>query len=80
MPVAAIEALVELLAHARASTVSETLALLAASTAHLQARVANPISLSAGTDLFQRYLIAALQQQQQQQQQHAAGLNGFTGL
>lgn len=61
MPVAAIEALVELLAHAQASTVSETLDLLQKSTEHLKSRVPNPISLSAGTDLFQRYLINALQ-------------------
>ncbi|KAI9679332.1 MAG: translation initiation factor eIF-2B subunit alpha [Caeruleum heppii] len=61
MPVAAIESLVELLSHSHASTISETLDLLATSTAHLKSRVPNPISLSAGTDLFQRYLISALQ-------------------
>ncbi|KAI9840205.1 MAG: translation initiation factor eIF-2B subunit alpha, partial [Thelocarpon superellum] len=61
MPVAAIEALVELLSHSQASTISETLDLLATSTAHLKSHVANPISLSAGTDLFQRYLITTLQ-------------------
>lgn len=63
MPVAAIEALVELLAQSQASTISETFDLLERSTAHLKSRVPNPISLSAGTDLFQRYLINALQQQ-----------------
>ena len=61
MPVAAIEALVELLTHSHASTISETLDLLATSTAHLKSQVPNPISLSAGTDLFQRYLITTLQ-------------------
>ena len=61
MPVAAIESLVELLAHSQASTISETLDLLARSTAHLKSQIANSISLSAGTDLFQRYLINALQ-------------------
>ena len=61
MPIAAIEALVELLAHAQASTVSETMDLLQKSTDHLKSSIANPISLSAGTDLFQRYLINALQ-------------------
>ncbi|KAI9827196.1 MAG: translation initiation factor eIF-2B subunit alpha [Thelocarpon impressellum] len=61
MPVAAIEALVELLIHSHASTISETLDLLETSTAHLKSCVPNPISLSAGTDLFQRYLIASLQ-------------------
>lgn len=61
MPVAAIEALVELLAHAQASTISETLDLLRTSIDHLKSRIANPISLSAGTDLFQQYLLNALQ-------------------
>ena len=61
MPVAAIEALVELLAQSQASTVAETLTLLNESTEHLKASIPNPISLSAGTDLFQRYLISTLQ-------------------
>ena len=61
MPVAAIESLVLLLTHSPASTISETLELLASSTAHLKASIPNPISLSAGTDLFQRYLITQLQ-------------------
>ncbi|KAI9801754.1 MAG: hypothetical protein M1825_003126 [Sarcosagium campestre] len=61
MPVAAIESLVELLAQSQASTISETLDLLASSTAELKSAIANPISLSAGTDLFQRYLISTLQ-------------------
>lgn len=61
MPVAAIEALVLALAHTPASTVSETLDLLSTLTAELKRGVANPISLSAGTDLFQRYIITTLQ-------------------
>ncbi|KAL1597807.1 translation initiation factor eIF-2B subunit alpha [Paraconiothyrium brasiliense] len=60
MPVAAIEALVEAIAHSSVSTVAETLALLEHHTAVLKASIANPISLSAGTDLFQRYLITTL--------------------
>ena len=65
MPVAAIEALVLLLTCSQASTVSETLDLLATSTAHLKRSIPNPISLSAGTDLFQRYLITTLQRPSQ---------------
>lgn len=64
MPVAAIEALVEALAASSASTISETLTLLSQHTAALKAAIPNPISLSAGTDLFQRYLIATLNQPQ----------------
>ncbi|KAH7395199.1 hypothetical protein DE146DRAFT_99727 [Phaeosphaeria sp. MPI-PUGE-AT-0046c] len=60
MPVAAIEALVEAVAQSSVSTVAETLALLERHTAALKASTANPISLSAGTDLFQRYLITTL--------------------
>ncbi|MCJ1409353.1 translation initiation factor eIF-2B subunit alpha [Ptychographa xylographoides] len=62
MPVAAIEALVQLLAQLppTLSTISETLDLLATSTAQLKRSIPNPISLSAGTDLFQRYLITTL--------------------
>lgn len=61
MPIAAIEALVLLLTHSPSSTISETLDLLEKSTAHLKQSIANPIGLSAGTDLFQRYLITTLQ-------------------
>lgn len=60
MPVAAIEALVEAIANSSVSTVAETLALLEHHTAVLKASIPNPISLSAGTDLFQRYLITTL--------------------
>jgi translation initiation factor eIF-2B subunit alpha len=60
MPVAAIEALVEAIAHSEVSTVAETLVLLEKHTELLKSSIANPISLSAGTDLFQRYLITTL--------------------
>jgi translation initiation factor eIF-2B subunit alpha len=60
MPVAAIEALVLALSHRPTSTISETLEYLKSVTQTLIASTANPISLSAGTDLFQRYLIASL--------------------
>lgn len=60
MPVAAIEALVSAIAHSSVSTVAETLALLEHHTSVLKASIPNPISLSAGTDLFQRYLITTL--------------------
>lgn len=68
MPVAAIEALILLLAHSPTSTISETLSLLATHTAHLKHSVPNPIPLSAGTDLFQRYLISTLQSSQSSSQ------------
>jgi translation initiation factor eIF-2B subunit alpha len=61
MPVAAIEALILLLAHHPPSTTSETLSLLSTHTVILKRSVRNPIPLSAGTDLFQRYLISTLQ-------------------
>ena len=64
MPIAAIESLILLLSYFPASTISETLTLLAAYTNTLKSSVANPIALSAGTDLFQRYLITTLQSQQ----------------
>ncbi|KAF2736148.1 translation initiation factor-like protein eIF-2B subunit alpha [Polyplosphaeria fusca] len=60
MPVAAIEALVEALAHSNVSTIAETLQLLERHTNILKASTPNPISLSAGTDLFQRYMVATL--------------------
>lgn len=61
MPVAAIEALILLLVHHPPSTISETLSLLSTHTTYLKRAVRNPIPLSAGTDLFQRYLISTLQ-------------------
>ena len=61
MPVAAIEALILALATTPASTVSETLDLVSKLTAELKRAIPNSISLSAGTDLFQQYLISNLQ-------------------
>lgn len=61
-PVAAIEALISLLSASPPSTISETLSLLESATSELKATVPNSIALSAGTDLFQRYLISTLQQ------------------
>lgn len=61
MPVAAIESLILLMSHSPPSTISETLSLLSHYTNILKSSVANPIAVSAGTDLFQRYLISALQ-------------------
>ncbi|TID25730.1 gb [Venturia nashicola] len=60
MPVAAIESLVLALSHRPTSTISETLQYLEALSETLIKNTANPISLSAGTDLFQRYLISSL--------------------
>jgi translation initiation factor eIF-2B subunit alpha len=60
MPVAAIEALIELLVQSHASTVFETLDLVKSQSSYLKSRVPNSISLSAGTDLFQRYMISSL--------------------
>jgi len=61
MPVAAIEALILGLADTPATTVSETLDLVSKLTEQLKRSIPNSISLSAGTDLFQQYLISNLQ-------------------
>lgn len=61
MPVAAIESLILGLANTPATTVSETLDLVSKLTAKLKQSIPNSISLSAGTDIFQQYLIANLQ-------------------
>lgn len=61
-PVAAIESLISLLSASPPSTISETLSLLESATSELKASIPNSIALSAGTDLFQRYLISTLQQ------------------
>jgi translation initiation factor eIF-2B subunit alpha len=59
MPVAAIEALIELLVQSRSVTVFETLDLVKSQSEYLKSRIPNSISLSAGTDLFQRYMISS---------------------
>lgn len=61
MPIAAIEALVLLLTHTSITTISETLSLLETHANHLKESIPNPIGLSAGTDLFQRYIVTTLQ-------------------
>jgi len=60
MPVAAIEALIELLAQSKAVTVYETLDLVIAQSSYLKSQIPNSISLSAGTDLFYRYVITSM--------------------
>lgn len=61
MPVAAIESLILALAKTPSSTISETLDLVSKLTLQLKQNIPNSISLSAGTDLFQQYLITSLQ-------------------
>ncbi|KAK5224585.1 translation initiation factor eIF-2B subunit alpha [Exophiala xenobiotica] len=61
-PIAAIEALISLLAKTRLTTISETLNLLSTHSQKLLASQPNPIPLSAGTELFQRYLVSSFQQ------------------
>ncbi|OQU94227.1 hypothetical protein CLAIMM_00612 [Cladophialophora immunda] len=61
-PIAAIESLINLLATSPLTTISETLALLASHSLRLLESQRNPIPLSAGTELFQRYLISSFQQ------------------
>ncbi|KAI4165472.1 MAG: hypothetical protein LQ342_000882 [Letrouitia transgressa] len=61
MPVAAIESLIHLLSSHPLSTVSETLSLLNTHTSILKKSARNPIAVGAGTDLFMRYIVSALQ-------------------
>ncbi|KAH0844421.1 hypothetical protein AYO21_00890 [Fonsecaea monophora] len=61
-PIAAIESLINLLATSPLTTISETLALLSSHSRRLLESQRNPIPLSAGTELFQRYLISSFQQ------------------
>jgi translation initiation factor eIF-2B subunit alpha len=60
MPVAAIESLVLALSHSSTSTITETLEYIKEQSNTLIGSIPNSISLSAGTDLFQRYLISSL--------------------
>lgn len=60
MPVAAIEALIELLAQTHSVTVFETLDLIKAQSDYLKSQITNSISLSAGTDLFQQYIYTSM--------------------
>ncbi len=61
MPVAAIEAQIELLSQAQPSTMTEAVDLLNTSGERLKKSIRNPISLSAGTDLFHQYLLTSRQ-------------------
>ena len=61
MPIAAIESLILLLQRSNVTTVFETMDLLGSSAALLKSRVKNPISLTAGTELFLRYISQALE-------------------
>jgi translation initiation factor eIF-2B subunit alpha len=62
MPGAAIESLVRAFGTDRTRTVSETLEHLQSLVRELHYSTPNPISMSAGTDLFMRYITASLQQ------------------
>ena len=63
MSVAAIETMLLGLAATPASTVAETLDLVSQRTAELKQAMPHSVSLAAGTDLFQQYLVANLQRQ-----------------
>lgn len=63
MPVAAIEALIELLSHTTSSTVFETIEILNTQIALLKTSVANPIPPTAGAELFMRTLLRSLRQE-----------------
>ena len=66
--IAAIESLIALLSSNPLTTISETLALISAQSSILLSSQRNPIPLSAGTDLFQRYLVSSFQQRSLAQQ------------
>ena len=61
-PIAAIESLIALLQSSSLTTVSETLTLLSSQSRLLLFSQQNPIPVSAGTELFQRYLVSSFQQ------------------
>ncbi|KAF9319160.1 translation initiation factor eIF-2B subunit alpha [Podila horticola] len=56
MPVAAIESLVELIKHSKATTMSEFMLSIKDASQRLKSSVRNSISLSAGCDLFLRFV------------------------
>ncbi|PFH59344.1 hypothetical protein XA68_12496 [Ophiocordyceps unilateralis] len=62
-PVAAIESLIVLLNTVPSKTVYETLDTVKLHSDRLKASVANPVPLTAGTDLFLQYLVSSLKQQ-----------------
>ena len=59
-PIAAINALIELLSHPSTSlsTVSELIELISNHSSQLKAALPNPIPATAGTDLFARFVVA----------------------
>lgn len=73
MPVAAIEALIELLGEIKSSTVFETIEILESQIDHLKASVPNPIPPSAGADLFMKTLLKSLRQETKAP--HGSGAN-----
>lgn len=60
MPIAAMQALIEVLVLSNESTVAGTLSVLKEQSDFLKARIPNSISLSAGADLFQQYMVSSL--------------------
>ncbi|KAL2204823.1 nagb/rpia/CoA transferase-like protein [Sarocladium strictum] len=62
-PVAAIESLIALLNTVPSSTVFETLETVRIHSDLLKASVANPVPLTAGSDLFLQYLVSSLKEQ-----------------
>lgn len=60
MPVAAIEALIEVLSTTPSSTAMETVEIVKKETAKLLASAPNPLPLLAGTDLFEQFLLRSL--------------------
>ena len=60
-PIAAIESLIAQLMSDQPATISETLSLLQNASDLLHKSTSNSISISAGTDLFQRYVVTTLQ-------------------
>ena len=68
--IAAIESLIAGLGAASLSTITETITLLQTSSATLLRSQSNPIPLSAGTELLQRYIITSFQQQPAQLSGH----------
>ncbi|KAL8680758.1 MAG: hypothetical protein Q9186_003046 [Xanthomendoza sp. 1 TL-2023] len=60
-PLAAILSLITILSHSPPSTSSETLSLLSHHSTILKTSLSNPIPATAGTDLFQRYVVGTLQ-------------------
>lgn len=74
MPVAAIEALIELLSHiTTVITVHETMAILKAQIAYLKSSVPNPIPPFAGAELFTMTLLNTLRQETRDDGSRGAG-------